>query len=129
MLTTTLIISISQMMKLRHRVINQGQSQVGPDLLTVCSVCLFPAKYEIRKPNLGTLVLMPCFFLGTSPHPFGIITFSPPPTFISPSLPPLVTQNIIDRKENLKGWKWGFLCFWTTMHSQLVVINNFSLHL
>lgn len=116
-------------MKLRHRVINQGQSQVGPDLLTVCSVCLFPAKYEIRKPNLGTLVLMPCFFLGTSPHPFGIITFSPPPTFISPSLPPLVTQNIIDRKENLKGWKWGFLCFWTTMHSQLVVINNFSLHL
>lgn len=39
LLTTTFIISILQIMKLTHRMIDQGQSQVGPHLLTVFNVC------------------------------------------------------------------------------------------
>ena len=84
MLTTTLIISISQMMKLRHRMINQGHSQVGPDLLTVCSVCslqnmrsesltwglLFSCLVFFQAPLLTLLVLLPSHHPPpVSPHP------------------------------------------------------------
>lgn len=59
LLTTTFIISILQIMKLTHRMIDQGQSQVGPHLLTVCNVC---SLQNMRSAYFRDPLLMPCFF-------------------------------------------------------------------